>query len=250
MYEVALASRRANVDKLNYVYDILTKYLSDDNIVITRYSDNNFSYVLLAGDTKHKDKYESIIKQTVISYIINVYKYEYLRESIPCTPSAGLSYEAYIKVLSLFDKSTDEKILNKIIILNQTFFIDSFIEFRMEPLLVHWKELCDLAKDNTTFFLESDTFLDIIRFLVNSMEINCKKIKIMCNDNIYSLYSTQEVGDEVKKVCDSYGKMDLISQVLTLSPMSIDVYISGDRKDEAVGFLSDVYTDRLKIFTN
>lgn len=251
MYELSLACRRANQSSIQYIYDILNKYITQNtNVIITRHDDNVFCYILFACNEKKKDEYDAIIKQAIISYIINVYKCDYLKKNIKISLTDDFSYDAYIKVLSLFDKSTDENILDKLIVLNQSLFIDSFIEFRMTPLIAHWNELCDLAKDNSMFFLSSSSFIEIIRFLVNSMDTTCKKIKILCKDGVYSIYSVIEQSDEVKKVGDSFCKLDLISQVLTISPMNIDVYVNNDYNDEALGFLSDVYTSRLKIYVN
>lgn len=251
MYELSLACRRANQHSIEYIYDILNKYITQsNNVVLTRHNDNVFCYILFACDEKKKEEFEPIIKQAIISYIINIYKCDFLKKNIKINLTDDFSYDAYIKVLSLFDKSTDENILGKLIMLNQSFFIDSFTEFRMSPLTAHWDELCDLAKDNSMFFLSSSTFIEIIRFLVNSMDTTCKKIKILCSNGTYSIYDVVEQSDEVKKVGDSFCKLDLISQVLTISPMNIDVYVNHDYNDEALGFLSDIYTNRLKIFVN
>ena len=38
-----------------------------------------------------------------------------------------LAFNAYVKVLAVFDKTTDTNALKDIILFNQTFFIDSFL---------------------------------------------------------------------------------------------------------------------------
>lgn len=251
MWELALACRRTNFYATDYIYNIINKYITDGKLILTKYNDKNFEYVLFACEWKDKSKYEPIIKQAIINYIVDDYKCNYLKKRIKLEALDNFSYDAYIKVLSLFDKSSDQKLLENLIILNQTFFVDSFIEFRISQLMDRWNELCDLAQDNSSYFVNSGTFLEIIRFLVNSMDTNCKKIKILCNEGAYSIYhSADNIEEVVEKIGESYGKLDLISKVLSISPMNIDVYVTSSADDEAVGFLSDIYMNRLKIFTN
>ena len=66
--------------------------------------------------------------------------------------SDSLAYNAYVKVLAVFDKATDTNALKDIIVFSQTFFIDSFLEFRLAPLKTHWRNLANLSSDNIALF--------------------------------------------------------------------------------------------------
>ena len=150
--------------------------------------------------------------------------------------------------MAIFDKSTDEKALKDIIFFNQTFFIDSFLEFRLSPLKVHWLNLAHLSSDNIKLF-NSGTFLDVIRFLISTMDINVYKVKVVCDDEKFKVYNIKTKNDKIQKIAECNNHLELVSNVLNSCPNYVDVYMSNNDPNEAVSFLSDVYTNRLKIFS-
>ena len=157
MREIALATRVKNKEILSFLHTNIQPKLDFCKIIITNYSDNNFSYLLFAFDEMFALAVETIIRESIIDYIENGYKVEYLKQKIKNPAADNLTFETYIKVLSVFDKSTDKSAMEKIIFFNQTFFVDSFLEFRLVPLKKHWDNLAELSSDNLTAFT-SETF--------------------------------------------------------------------------------------------
>ena len=116
----------------------------------------------------------------------------------------------------------------------------------MQPLIKHWEELCALAKENFDFFVSSESFLEIMRFLVATMEENCEKIKILSNNGKYSIYNTNEMVEGAEKIDECTTPFSLISAVLKICPKTIDVYAT-DINDDAIKFLQNVYSERVRI---
>ena len=54
---------------------------------------------------------------------------------------------------------------------------------------------------------------------------------------------------KVKKIAECHSAQELISFVLNSCPNYIDVYINTNNDSEAVSFLSNVFTNRLKIYS-
>ena len=169
MREIALASKVENKDIIEFLNTEIHNKIDFCKIIVTNYSDNNFCYLLFACEEGYIEPCEAILRDIIIDYIESNYKVAYLKNKIKNPLCNTLAFNAYIKVLSIFDKSTDESALGKIILFNQTFFIDSFLEFRLSPLKHHWNNLAELSSDNITLF-NSGTFLDVIRFLINTMD--------------------------------------------------------------------------------
>ena len=128
MREMALATGVKNKEIIEFLNTEIKTKLDFCKTIVTNYSDNNFSYLLIACDGEFEHSCESVLKDIIIEYIESVYKINYLKRKIKNPHTDNLGFEAYIKVLSLFDRATDETALKKIIMLNQTFFIDSFLE--------------------------------------------------------------------------------------------------------------------------
>ncbi|MGN0787820.1 MAG: hypothetical protein ACI4L6_01975 [Candidatus Onthoplasma sp.] len=248
MREIALASQVKNKHILDYLHTNIKSQIDFCKTIVTSYCDNNFCYLLFACVDEYVMACEKILRDIIIDYIENVYKIDYLKEKIKNPLKENFEFNAYVKVLSIFDKSTDENALEKIIIFNQTFFVDSFLEFRLAPLKKHWDNLAELSCENIAMF-SSTTFLDVIKYLINTMDNEVYKVKVICAKNKFSVYNMQNKNAKVKKIAECQDEYDLIAKVLNKCPSYIDVYINTENNCEAVSFLSSVYSNRLKIFT-
>lgn len=248
MREIALATGVKNREIIDFLHANITTKIDFCKTIITGYNDNNFRYLLFACDENFVEPCESILREIIVDYIESIYKVDYLKRKIRNPNSDTLTFNAYIKVLSVFDKSTDESALKKILNFNQTLFIDSFLEFRLAPLKSHWDSLANISSDNLSLF-SSGTFVDVIKFLLNTMDSLCYKVKVVCKDDIYNVYNMENKNANIKKVAVCHDSLDLISNVLNSCPIYIDVYLNEDRNYEAVSFLSTVFSNRLKIFT-
>ncbi len=248
MREIALATRVEHKEILDFLQANIKARMDFCKTIITNYCDNNFCYLLFACDEDFVRICEEIIREIIIDYIETIYKVKFLKKLIKNPLNDSLAFNAYVKVLAVFDKSTDTNALKDIILFNQTFFIDSFLEFRLAPLKTHWKNLANLSSDNITLF-NSGTFVDIIRFLINTMDNDVYKVKVVCEDEIYKVYNIKNKNDRVKKIAECNNAIELITSVLNSCPNYVDVYLTTNNDNEAVSFLSNVFTNRLKIYS-
>ncbi len=247
MREIALAAKVGNKEIIEFLHANIKSKIDFCKTITTCYSDNNFCYLLFACEDTFIEPCEAILRDIIIDYIESVYKLNYLKKRIKNPLCNTLAFNAYVKVLSLFDKTTDVSALSKIILFNQTFFIDSFLEFRLSPLKQHWNNLAELSSDNLVLF-NSGTFLDLIRFLINTMDNLVYKVKVICKGENFSIYNMKNKNAKIKKVAECQSSLDLISNILNSCPSYIDIYISEDKSYEAVSFLSNVFANRLKIY--
>lgn len=248
MREIALATGVKNKDIIQYLHTNIKSTLDFCKTIVTCYCDNNFCYLLIACEEQFVDPCETIIRDCIIDYIEDVYKLEYIKEKIKFSVNDSLAFNAYIKVLSLFDKATDETALKKIILFNETFFVDSFLEFRLLPLKHHWNNLAELSSDNLSLF-NSGTFVDVIKFLLNTMDNGVYKVKVVFDGENFSVYNMKNENGNIQKTAVCSSALDLISHVLNSCPNYIDVYLNSNQDSEVVDFLSNVYTNRLKIYS-
>ena len=248
MREIALATRVENKDIIDFLQTNIKSRLDFCKTLITNYCDNNFCYLLFACEEEFVQICEEIIRETIIDYIETVYKVNFIKQKIKNPLSDTLAFNAYVKVLAIFDKTTDTNALKDIIMFNQTFFIDSFLEFRLSPLKTHWSNLANLSSDNMTLF-NSGTFVDIIRFLINTMDNDVYKVKVVCDNENYKVYNMKNKNDRVKKIAECHNALELITNVLNSCPNYVDVYLTTSNDNEAVSFLSNVFANRLKIYS-
>ena len=248
MREIALAVRVENKNIIDFLQTNLKNRMDFCKTIITNYCDNNFCYLLFACDEEFLRLGEDVIRDIIIDYIESVYKVNFMRKIIKNPMRDTLAFNAYVKVLAIFDRTTDENALKNIIMFNQTFFVDSFIEFRIAPLKSHWRNLAVLSSDNIMLF-RSGTFVDIIRFLINTMDNDVYKVKVVCDNENYKIYNMKNKNDKVIKIAECDNELELVTNVLNCCPNYIDVYLTTNTNNEAVSFLSNVFTNRLKIYS-
>ena len=114
MREVALASRVENKGIIDFLYMNIKNRIDFCKTIITNYCDNNFCYLLFACEDEFVNVCEEIMRDVVIDYIEGVYKVNFLKKTIKNPLRDTLAFNAYIKVLSIFDKTTDANALNAI----------------------------------------------------------------------------------------------------------------------------------------
>jgi len=248
MREIALAVRVENKHIIDFIQSNIRNRMDFCKTILTNYCDNNFCYLLFACDEEFVSLAENLIREVIIDYIETIYKVDFIKQRIKNPLSDNLAFNAYVKVLAIFDKSTDVNALKDIILFNQTFFVDSFMEFRLTPLKSHWENLASLSSDNITLF-NSGTFVDIIRFLINTMDNDVYKVKVVCDDEIYKVYNMKNKNDRVRKIAECNNALELITNVLNSCPNYVDVYLTTNNDNEAVSFLSNVFANRLKIYS-
>lgn len=245
MWEVELCCDIENKRIINYIFKMMKAYVNDKSCVLTTLETDDNIKILFACALGKKDYYVEMIKVCIIDYIINVFKYEYLIKNISNFMKDDISFKSFIKLLSLYDKQTDEQALKKSIKIDKCFYIDRFLQFRMTPLITHWKEFCVLASENFDYFINTESFLDMMRFLIATMEESCDKIKILAKNGSYSIYNIDSNFDCADKIDECYTTFSLISAVLKICPKNIDVYLDNNVVDDAIKFLQEVYIDRV-----
>jgi len=115
MWEVMLCTSAENKRIIQYIYKMMKKLVQDKSCVLTTHKDKQTNYILFACATGKKDYYKEMIKLCIIDYIINVYKYEFLIKKIHNFMKDEVAFKSFIKLLSLYDKQTDEMALKKAI---------------------------------------------------------------------------------------------------------------------------------------
>lgn len=245
MWEIAIKSKFNN-KVVQYIYKMMQEYIVDKSCVLTIYDNKKEIAILFACPFAKKDYYIEMIKMCISDYVINVYKYEYLIKHIDNFLQDETSFKSFIKLLSLYDKQVDIEALKDSIVLEEVFYIDSFLRFRLLPLIRHWEDLCDLAKDNFDCFISSESFLEIVRFLAGTLDETCSKLKLITKKGKYVGYrvSTGEVAEKLFECASPFG---LVSHILKICPKTIDVFLD-DSFDKGVDLLQSIFDNRLKIF--
>ena len=81
------------------------------------------------------------------------------------------------------------------------------------------------------------------------MDSDTYKVKVVCDNEKFKIYNIKHKNDRVKKIAECDNSIELVTNVLNSCPNYIDVYLTTSNENEAVNLLSNVFTNRLKIYS-
>ena len=128
--------------------------------------------------------------------------------------------------------------------LKKNLHIESFYNFKLSALREKWKELVTLANDNSDYLIGDDAFFDLLKFLIDNLEVSESEITIFEKENGFKVLAKENV--EVNS--DGLSKEGLISTLIDLSPKKINLYC--EEETPLVSFLSKIFDDRINVNYN
>lgn len=125
--------------------------------------------------------------------------------------------------------------------------LESLLEFRMRPLKNKWQELCNLTNDNSTLFIQSETFIELLKFLIANLENKSECVVISFDEECVI---SEERGDKVLLLSNLSADDDvgIITSVIELCPNRIKVF-SDSGHVELLNFLCELFEGRIEIIS-
>ena len=241
MWEFSLACENKNKKMLEYINNCFCADIPD--CMLTTHKDAQYTYLLFACDEAIESICKDKVKQCIVTYIIDVFKYEYFMTTIVKTASPDLTLQAYIKALTLYDVDTDITLIKRSIEFENQFYLDSFLRFRLRDMLRMWRELCELVMSNINY-LNLDMMIDVMRSFIATFNTSVSKLKIIINKDEIVLYRIDDNKPPIK-LKDHAPAIDIINYTLLSNPDSIEIY--GERNNDLINLLKLLYLEKVKI---
>ena len=238
MWEFCLSTYKLEVARS--VFQAMKEELGDYQTVLTCYEKYGIFNIMFACPLEEKNRLSTLLEQNIIKVICSFYKENFLKDNL-CLPShEKISLMAFKKALMNFDRETDLYIISKNLELKSTLNLDSFYEFKLKALRDKWGELVLLANENSEYLIGDEAFYDLLKFLVDNLEIRENEISVFEKENGYSI-----MADEC---FESLNNEALVSTLIELSPKKINFYC--DKEDATVNFLTKIFSEPIKVNYN
>ena len=156
-----------------------------------------------------------------------------------------MSMMAFKKALINFDRETDFYLISKNLEFMQNLHLDSFYNFKLKSLREKWAELISLANENGDYLVSNDAFFDLLKFLIDNLEVCEDEISVFEDENGYFIKAS---GSDEEGECRSLSKENLVTRLIELSPKKINLFCRSD--DNTAGFLSKIFEERVNICYN
>lgn len=248
MWEFSLNLKTENFELAKFLHNNFSSNCKKWNAVVTSVEQNGFISVLIAVENKHKEVLQNYLKNCIVEVICTVFKSSFLDRNLFLPLQDKLGINAFKKALLNFDKETDRYLVKRNLTLQNDLFLESFYQFRLSVLKNKWQELVTLANENREYLTSSESFLDLLKFLVDNLEICEEEISIYKDkeENYQILISDKLYQNKV------FSEDSLVSSIIDLSPQKINLYCDEDSR--AINLLhclfEDRITDKKKMFIN
>lgn len=241
MWEFSLNFKTENFELAKFVHNSLSTYIKALDGVVTSHEDNGFICVLIAVEDNYKEQLKTLLTNVVTEIICTKFKSEYLNNSLSLPEIDNASIFAFKKALLNFDKETDRFIIRKNLILASNLYVESFYYFKLRALQEKWKELVSLANENQEYLISKESFIDLLKFLVDNLDICEEEISIVKEEGGYRIYAedNQSLPDNL------ISEEKMVSSVIDLSPQKINLYFN--ETSSAISLLERIFEERIII---
>lgn len=258
MFEFSIVINGDKSEEARHICRELKKNTQEFNSVITSYSENDRIYIIIGCSEIEKPRMNFFISEAIADTISIFYKLNYIEKNLKLHISEEVYLDAFKKALIAFDRETDRYLITHNLKIEKSIYIDSFYDFKLKQLRNKWQEIIKLANENAGYLLCSDTFVDLLRFLIENIEISRGLINIvkdeesfrLCDDKFNDIDLRNEGLCILSNVDKKDAEIDLITSLIALSPQKINVYCDQYENNPTLTLISQLFGSRVSILSN
>ncbi len=240
MWEFSLNVKAENFAIANALYNSLSKSIFQMKGVLTSNEEHGYISILVAVDKVYKEKAKFLITSCIIDIICKSFKSTFLDSYLIFPRQDKIGMLAFKKALLNFDKETDKFIIKKNLELKHDLFLESFYHFKLRSLQEKWAELVSLSNENSDYLISSESFIDLLKFLVDNLDICEDEISVVKEGDIYKIYSPS-----LQCQNNTFSEESIVSSVIDLSPQRINLYFK--ESSSAINLLERLFEERITI---
>ena len=238
-FSVIMGAEKGAVAK--YIHKNLKRAAEEIHGVITSFEELGSIHIVFACEEYDKGRIQFLLGHLISYVICKYFKEEYLNEKLALPLANDIKLTAFKNALLSFDKETDSFIVTKNLSFEKSIYLESFYEFKLSSLKNKWSELVALANDNRAYLINHESFFELLRFLIDNLEVREGEINVMEDEEGYRI-----LNDEFEELEELYEsgptEEQLIACLIELCPRKINMYTSGG---EAIDLLSKIFDKRI-----
>ncbi len=245
MWELELICDQRNSKYFKYLQENLRIVLQRLGGVSALFADKNFVYMSFGAKDEVTPELKANIRLALCDVFCEKMKFDYLKANIDIPNKQPEMRDTFLKVCTYFDRETERQIvLNSLELKWQKFNIESFLYFRLQGLVKKWQELCDLTNEHCVTIMHKENFIEMLRFLLNSIDSKCKSVILELQDECI-IYRDERSNFDMITTIKSDNKYDILSKLIDLNPYLIKVHAK-ENDAEIVNLLRSVFDDRVE----
>ncbi len=189
---------------------------------------------------------KSKLRLAICDAICQNIKQNFLQNNLELPNNQPQITDIFIKVCTYFDRELERQIILRALELKgKKLDLNSFVRFRLDNLIKKWQELCNLLNQNTITILRKENFIELLKFLLQSIDSKCASVILELNDKCIIYHDPKNNLDTITTIKENTD-FEILSKLVELNPYLIKIY-SGENDAEIVNLVQLVFEDRVKI---
>lgn len=245
MWEFCVNLSDKNMLASKKIYLALKDFCKEYNGIVTTYERCGNISILISAEKCDENRYKHFLINLISEIICEDFKLKYLEENLSLPNLDEISQKAFMQALLSFDKETDKYIVQKYLELDNSIDVEAFYFFKLLPLKEKWKELVQIANDNKTYLSSNETLVELLKFLVDNLELKNESISLIQKDGKIGFYDINfnllKENDLKEKDIDS----TIISNLIAFAPKYVNIYCGDNFNNNLIRLLKQIFDKRI-----
>lgn len=250
MWEFCINLSDKNIALSKKIYLALKDFCKEFNGIATTYERCGSISILVSAESCDEARYKHFISNLIGDVICEDYKLKYLQENLSLPNLDPVSKNAFMQALLSFDKESDKYIVQKFLVLDGSLDIEAFYYFRLSMLRVKWKELVQIANDNKAYLSSNETLVELLKFLVNNLELKNDTINLMQDDGKVCFYDINFKLIKQNDLSEDDIDSTIISSLIALAPKYVNIYSKDSFNSNLINLLKQIFDKRINILSS
>ena len=242
MWEFCISIDKNNNQITNYILDKLFEYREQYDYIVTKFEKVSKTDILVACNDLEKNRLILCLQEVIDECICYYLKKDFLQKNLTLKLSDGITKQAFLSALLFFDKDTDRYIVNKYLCVDKKIDLFGFFNFKLLSLRQKWQELTSIANENEVYLYSDETFIELIKFLVDNLEIKSDVINIMSTNDSYSLFDAKFDNVNMGDISDE----KIVDTLIALCPKNINIYCSEKLSNGLKNLICKLFEKRVR----
>ncbi len=240
MWEITIKCQIRHKDMAFYIKDMIISRF-DSKVVVGQYN-AEWCCISIGTEDKYKKQVWGYLKWLLCDVFCVEFKKEFLQHNITFITPKNPYFNAFIKVYTYFDLELEYSICYRLIDYASTIVLESYFAFKLNALTQKWQDLCAITNNNSSAFLSSETFLSLLKFLIDNLNYKTDSVVLSVDDNCITYLDKSN-----NQILVGLDKCD-IRVVCTLIDLSPKCILLHDKSSSTLkSLVVQLFGDRVKI---
>ncbi len=218
--------------------------LSEDfKLSVMSYEQGEMIRVIFSCDEMYALEVKAHLTRIISRAVGQCYKENFLKSKLSFPIEDELFRFALLRAFINFDRETDYFLISHTLKLDKVLYLDSFVCFKLGTLTKKWEELVALANDNLQYFLDEEGFFELMRFLIDNMEVVESEVTVLEEQGGYRILDSS-----FKLIAGDQKKFDVLGILIDIAPKKINLFCKA--KTSYVKFLERIFEEKINISTD